>query len=148
MNTLDLDTLAKFTEKARELQAIAAELKPFLEMIRELGGRTILPAPADRLIRAGEAAQLLGVSQTTIGHFVRDGLLKPYYVNSEQRRFKLSEVNALIKDTPTACNAAGDGSIKSKRGDKPPRDVVVSLRQNVKSKTQSRRSTLFIGGTS
>ena len=78
MNTLDLDTLTKFTEKARELQAIAAELKPFLEMIRELGGRTILPAPADRLIRAGEAAQLLGVSQTTIGHFVRDGLLKPY----------------------------------------------------------------------
>lgn len=137
MNTLDLDTLAKFTEQARELQAIAADLKPFLEMIRELDGRTILPAPADRLIRAGEAAQLLGVSQTTIGHFVRDGLLKPYYVNSEQRRFKLSEVNALIKDTPTACNAAGDGSIKSKRGDKPPRDVVVPLRQNVKSKTKA-----------
>lgn len=148
MNTLDLDTLMKFTEQAKELQAIAVELKPFLEMIRELGGRTILPAPADRLIRAGEAAQLLGVSQTTIGHFVRDGLLKPYYVNSEQRRFKLSEVNALIKDTPTISNAADDGSIKSKRGDKPPRDVVVPLRQNVKSKTKSRRSTLLIGGTS
>ena len=137
MNTLDLDTLTKFTEQARELQAIAADLKPFLEMIRELDGRTILPAPADRLIRAGEAAQLLGVSQTTIGHFVRDGLLKPYYVNSEQRRFKLSEVNALIKDTPTITNAADDGSIKSKRGDKPPRDVVVPLRQNVKSKTKA-----------
>lgn len=137
MNTLDLDTLTKFTEQARELQAIAVELKPFLEMIRELGGRTILPAPTDRLIRAGEAAQLLGVSQTTIGHFVRDGLLKPYYVNSEQRRFKLSEVNALIKDTPMISNAADDGSIKSKRGDKPPRDVVVPLRQNVKSKTKA-----------
>lgn len=100
MNTLDLDTLTKFTEKARELQAIVADLKPFLELIREFDGKAILTIPADRLIRAGEAAELLGVSQTTIGQFVKDGLLKPYYVNSEQRRFKLSEVKSLITDTP------------------------------------------------
>ena len=99
MNTLDLDTLTKFTERARELQAIVADLKPFLELIRDLDGKIILPIPADRLIRAGEAAELLGVSQTTIGRFVKAGLLKPYYVNSEQRRFKLSEVNSLIKES-------------------------------------------------
>ena len=92
MNTLDLDTLQRFTELARELQTIAADLKPFLELIRELDGKLILSIPADRLI--------LGVSQTTIGQFVKDGLLKPYYVNSEQRRFKLSEVNSLITDKP------------------------------------------------
>ena len=98
MNTLDLDALTKFPQQARELQTIAAELKPFLELIRELDGKAILPTPIDRLIRAGEAAEILGVSQTTIGRFIREGLLKPYYVNSEQRRFKLSEVNSLIKD--------------------------------------------------
>lgn len=98
MNTLDLDALQRFTEQARELQAIAAELKSFLELIRELDGKAILPMPTDRLIRAGEAAEILGVSQTTIGRFVSKGVLKPYYVNSEQRRFKLSEVNSLIKE--------------------------------------------------
>ena len=98
MNTLDLDALQRFTELARELQAIAAELKPFLELIRELDGKAILPMPTDRLIRAGDAAEILGVSQTTIGRFVKEGVLKPYYVNSEQRRFKLSEVNSLITE--------------------------------------------------
>lgn len=107
MNTLDLDALTKFTEQARQLQAIVAELKPFLELIRALDGKAIVPMPTDRLIRAGEASDILGVNKTAIGHFVKDGLLKPYYVNSEQRRFKLSEVNALIKDTPTI--AAGGG---------------------------------------
>ena len=100
MSTLDLDALTRFTEQARELQAIVAELKPFLELIRELDGKAILPTPVDRLIRAEDAAEILGVSQTTIGRFVSRGLLKPYYVNSEQRRFKLSEVNSLIKDAP------------------------------------------------
>ena len=98
MNTLDLDALQRFTEQARELQAIAAELKSFLELIRELDGKAILPMPTDRLIRAGDAAEILGVSQTTIGRFVKEGVLKPYYVNSEQRRFKLSEVNSLITE--------------------------------------------------
>ena len=96
MNTLDLDELTKITEQLLKLQAAAREVMPLIEAIRELDGRVILPMPADRLIRVSEAAQVLGVSHTTIGHFVRDGLLKPYYVNSEQRRFKLSEVNALI----------------------------------------------------
>ena len=95
MNTLDLDALTKFTERARELQAIAAELKPFLELIRELDGKTILPEPADRLVRTGEAAQILGVSKNTIGEFVNAGLLTPLYVNSDQRRFWLSEIKTI-----------------------------------------------------
>ena len=100
MNTLDLDTLTKVTEQLLKLREAAQEILPLIEAIKRLDGRTILPMPADRLIRTGEAAEILGVSQTTIGQFVRDGLLKPCYVNSEQRRFKLSEVTALISEQP------------------------------------------------
>ena len=86
MNTLDLATLQKFTAQAQKLQ-------PFLELIRELDGKIFLPS--DRLIRAGEAAQILGVSKAAIGAFVKQGLLTPLYVNSEQKKFWLSQVKAL-----------------------------------------------------
>ena len=56
MNTLDLETLTKFTEQAQKLQTIARELQPFLEMMKELDGRTIIPT--DRLIRASEATEV------------------------------------------------------------------------------------------
>ena len=99
MNTLDLDALDKFTRKAQKLQAIAAELKPFLELINALDGRDFA-IPTDRLIRAHEAAEILGVGKATIGQFVKAGLLTPLYVNSEQRRFWLSEVKSLAKKQP------------------------------------------------
>ena len=59
MNTLDFDALQRFTQQARELQAIVADLQPFLDTLKELDGRTFIPA--DRLIRSSEAAQILGV---------------------------------------------------------------------------------------
>ena len=98
MNTLDLDTLQRFTRQARRLQEIVAEIQPFLELLKQLDGK-IIP-PTDRLIRAGEAAHILGVGQDTIGEFVRAGLLTPLYVNSEQRRFWLSQVKALPRKQP------------------------------------------------
>ena len=98
MNTLDLDALQRFTEQARRLQTIAADLQPFLEPVKELDGKNF--APADRLIRAGEAAQILGVSKSTIGEFCRAGLLTPLYVNSEQKKFWLSQVKALPRKDP------------------------------------------------
>lgn len=98
MNTIDLATLQKFTAQAQKLQAIAADLKPFLELIRELDGKNFLPT--DRLIRTGEAAQILGVSKSAIGAFVKQGLLTPLYVNSDQKKFWLSQVKALPKKQP------------------------------------------------
>ena len=98
MNTLDLDTLQRFTAQARELQAIVADLQPFLDTLKELDGKTFIPA--DRLIRANEAAQILGVSKATIGEFVKAGLLTPLYVNSDQRKFWLSQVKALPRKNP------------------------------------------------
>ena len=98
MNTLDLETLQRFTAQAQRLQAIAAELQPFLEAVKELDGKAIIPT--DRLIRAGEAAQILGVSKATIGTFAKKGLLTPLYVNSDQKKFWLSEVKALLRKNP------------------------------------------------
>ena len=98
MNTLDLDTLQRFTAQARELQAIVADLQPFLDTIKELDGKTFIPD--DRLIRSSEAAQILGVSKATIGEFVKAGLLTPLYVNSDQRKFWLSQVKALPRKNP------------------------------------------------
>lgn len=98
MNTLDLDTLVKFTAQAQKLQAIAREIMPLVEAMRELDGKAIIPT--DRLIRAGEAAQILGVSKSAIGSFVKAGLLTPLYVNSAQKKFWLSEVKALPRKKP------------------------------------------------
>ena len=97
MNTLNLDALEKFTRKAQKLQAIAADLQPFLELINAFDGKEL---PTDRLIRSHEAAQILGVGKATIGKFVKTGLLTPLYVNSDQRRFWLSEVLKLPQKKP------------------------------------------------
>lgn len=97
MNTLDLDALQKITEQAQKLQAIVRELQPFFEMIEALDGKPIIPM--DRLIRASEAAEILGVNKSTIGAFCKAGLLTPLYVNSEQKKFWLSEVKALPRKT-------------------------------------------------
>lgn len=98
MNTLDIEALQRFTRQAQKLQDIAREVMPFIEAINALDGKDFIPL--DRLIRAGEAAQMLGVNTSTIGEFVKAGLLTPLYVNSDQRRFWLSEVKALPRKKP------------------------------------------------
>lgn len=113
MNTLDLETLTKFTEQAQKLQTIARELQPFLEMMKELDGRTIIPT--DRLIRASEAADILGVNKSAIGAFCKAGLLTPLYVNSEQKKFWLSEVKALPRKAPWTIEQ-GVGAVKIASG--------------------------------
>ena len=99
MNTLDLNALEKFIRRAQKLQAIADELKPFLELVNTLDGKDFA-TPTDKLIRSHEAAEILGVGKATIGEFVKAGLLTPLYVNSDQRRFWLSEVMRVPKKKP------------------------------------------------
>ena len=98
MNTLDLAALQRFTTQAQKLQAIIADVQPFLELVKEFDGRELIPT--DKLIRAGEAAQILGVSKSTIGAFVKAGLLTPLYVNSDQKKFWLSQVKTLPRKKP------------------------------------------------
>lgn len=97
MNTLDLNALQKFTAQAEKLQAIARDVMPFIEAINNLDAINL---PTDRLVRTSEAAQILGVNQSTISAFVNAGLLTPFYVNSDQRRFWLSEVKSLPRKKP------------------------------------------------
>lgn len=100
MNTLDLTALDKITAKAQKLQVIARDLLPFLEMLKDFDGAL----PTDRLIRSGEAAKILGVGQDVIGKFVKAGLLTPFFVNSDQRRFWLSEVMKVPRKKPWTIN--------------------------------------------
>lgn len=99
MNTLDLDALEKFTRKAQKLQALVAELQPFLELVRALDGKDFT-IPTDRLIRSSEAAKILCIDHNAIGKLVKAGLLTPLYVNSDQQKFWLSEVMKLPRKKP------------------------------------------------
>lgn len=105
MNTLDLDALEKFTRKAQKLQTIAAQLQPFLELVNAFGDKD-LTMPTDKLIRSHEAAEILGVGKATISEFVKAGLLTPLYVNSDQRRFWLSEVMKVPRKKPWRLEAS------------------------------------------
>ena len=100
LNTLDLDALDKLTRKAQKLQALVADLKPFLELVRALDGKEIVTVPTDRLIRSSEAAKILCIDHNAIGKLVKAGLLTPLYVNSEQQKFWLSEVMKLPRSKP------------------------------------------------
>ena len=117
MNTLDLGILQRITTQAQKLQAIARDVMPLIEAMQD--GKAIIPT--DRLIRAGEEAQMLGVSKSTIGAFVKAKLLTPYYVNSDQKKFWLSEVRALPRNKSWTIQATDGGSNKNeKRGVNPP----------------------------
>ena len=105
MNTLDLNALEKFIRRAQKLQAIADELKPFLELINAFDGKE-LTMPSDRLIRSHEAVEILGVGKAAIGEFVKAGLRTPLYVNSDQRRFWLSEVMKVPRKKPWRLEAS------------------------------------------
>ena len=99
MNTLDLDALDKLIRKAQKLQALVADLQPFLELVRQLDGKDFT-VPADRLIRSSEAAKILCIDHNAIGKLVKAGLLTPLYVNSDQQKFWLSEVMKLPRTKP------------------------------------------------
>lgn len=100
----DLDTLIT---KGKELQAILREnpdIISFLRLLKELGDEAaILPAKADRLIRAGEAAKILGVSKGTIYRYEREGKLQAWHTaDSSQKKFWLTQVMALPERFPQA----------------------------------------------
>lgn len=93
LNTVDLETLQRATAQVQKLQSVAAELQPFLELVKEFDGKFFLPT--DRLIRAEETAKILGVCKSAICAFANAGLLIPLYVNSEQKRCWFSQIKAL-----------------------------------------------------
>lgn len=94
---MDIDQML---EKARSLEALlkgSPELLAFATRLAEARDPVII-LENDRLIRAGEAASILGVNENTIGRYVRDGILRAYSVpGCSHRKFRLSEVRQLPK---------------------------------------------------
>ena len=91
--------------KARELQSIlkeTPEVLAFLQLAKETNGEAaILPMPADRLIRAGEAAKILCVDKGTIYRYEREGKLEAWRTDgSSQKKFWLKKVMALAERIP------------------------------------------------
>lgn len=89
-------------EKGRELKTLLAEapeIITFLGLMKDLGEeKVILPVKTDTLIRAGQAAVILGIDKATIYRYVREGLLRPYYTpHSTHMKFWLSDVKAIPK---------------------------------------------------
>lgn len=105
---INLDELREAAEYAERIQIAAKEIIPLIEALKNLEGKMIIPAPTDRLVKAGEAAEILGVSKTSISDFVRAGLLVPVYVDSERRKFWLSDIMALPKKSPWSVKDSGD----------------------------------------
>ncbi|MBR2773892.1 MAG: hypothetical protein IKD73_02765 [Selenomonadaceae bacterium] len=60
--SIDLEALRRFTEQVQKLQAIAPDVMPMIETVRDLDGAAIIPT--DRLIRTSEAADILGVNKS------------------------------------------------------------------------------------
>ncbi|MBR2215998.1 MAG: hypothetical protein IJ849_09600 [Selenomonadaceae bacterium] len=95
---MKLDDLDEALEKAQRLRALLTDtpaLVAFAEAMHS-AREPLLILEEDRLVRAGEAAKILGVNANTIGMWVKDGRLTPWYTpGNSQRKFKLSEVWAI-----------------------------------------------------
>ena len=111
---IDLEKLQRAVELLERYRKVLESITPLQRTVEQFNLENVLLAPADRLIHAGEAAKLLGVNQNTIGSFIKRGLLTPLYVNSNRRKFWLSEVLALPKKTTKAFTASG-GENKKQR---------------------------------
>ncbi|MBR1697678.1 MAG: hypothetical protein IJ712_05575 [Anaerovibrio sp.] len=85
-------------EELKELSGLMTpELIRFMELSKETG--PVIPIKADKFIFLGEAAEILGTNKTVICRYVREGLLKAWYIpHNPKRKFKLSEVLALAKE--------------------------------------------------
>lgn len=100
MNDFSLEKLDALIAKGRELKKLLTqtpEILTYLQLINDIDNDKIqAPKVDDVLIRAGEAARILDVNQSTISHYVKSGRLRGYLVaGSSHLKFWRSEVKAL-----------------------------------------------------
>jgi hypothetical protein len=97
---IKLDDLNALLEAGKALSSLLdnnPNIQAFAEIVAQ-AKEPVLVVDGDRLVLASEAARLLGVNKTRISHFVKEGLLRPWYLpGSTARRYRLSEVWALPK---------------------------------------------------
>ena len=58
--------------------------------------RQVTAPPTDRILRAPAAAEVLGISKSTVWRYARLGKLNPVKLSERVTRFRQSEVQALI----------------------------------------------------
>lgn len=122
IGSMTVSDIEAMVEKGKELQKLLQEtpgIIRFMELMKELGdSAAILPAKADRLIRAGEAAQILGVDKNTIYRFAKEGRLTVLYTaGSNQKKFWLSDIIRLPERRDEGRNTCMDKISDQKEGE-------------------------------
>jgi excisionase family DNA binding protein len=101
MAAIKIDDLDALITKGRELKQLlqsSPEIAAFADGLRQ-SREPVLLMEHDRLVRAGEAASILGVNKSTIGKYVNDGLLTAYFTpGSTSRKFRISELWKIPKE--------------------------------------------------
>lgn len=109
---IDIEKLQKEVDLAERYQKALENIASLQQTIEKFSLENVLLTPADRLIHSGEAAKILGVNQNKISSLVKKGLLTPLFIDSNRRKFWLSEVLALPKKTTKAHKASDNGNNK------------------------------------
>ena len=97
---INIEDLQKEVDLAERYQKALENIASLQQTIEKFSLENVLQTPADRLIHSGEAAKILGVNQNKISSLVKKGLLTPLFIDSNRRKFWLSEVLALPKKLP------------------------------------------------
>ena len=89
MTEISLENLNALVTAGEKLKRLLQDTPEVLEYLRLVSGV---------LVRAGEAAQVLGVNKETIYRYAEEKLLTPLYTpHSNQMKFWLSEVKSVAK---------------------------------------------------
>ena len=95
MVSINLSDLDATITKLQTLRDLSNEIYLALKLLEGMS-ENILPVMSDRLIRAKEAAKVLGVAKETIYRYVAKNKLPAYYTDgSSQMKFWLNDVKSL-----------------------------------------------------
>lgn len=99
MESNPLESVVVSLQRIQYLLHESPEVLQFLTLLKETGAdQLVSPVRADKLIEAGQAAEVLKVSRNRIGAYCRAGLLPAYYTpGSNNRKFWLRDVLALAQ---------------------------------------------------
>ena len=111
---IDIKKLQKEVDLTERYQKALENIASLQQTIEKFSLEKVLLTPTDRLIHSGEAAKILGVNQNKISSLVKKGLLTPLFIDSNRRKFWLSEVLALPMKTTKAFKASDNGNNKIK----------------------------------
>lgn len=100
IDTEKLDALIKKAQELERLLKESPEIIAYLRLMKEIDAEKLNPPKIDDvLLRRGEAAKILGVSQGAISRYAKEGKLKRYLVaGSSHWRYWRSEVKALAQE--------------------------------------------------